>query len=44
MHVAVAPAPTMDAEATVFEVREGTAEVTAAPIRFLGDFGSNFPR
>src|ERR1700746_1437365 len=41
MHIVVAAAPTMDVEATVFQVREGPAEITAAPIRLFGDFGGN---
>ena len=39
MSVLVAAAPAVDAEATAFQVREGPAEIAAAPIGLLGDFG-----
>src|SRR5260221_12579450 len=42
MHVVVAAAPAVDAEAAGFQIREGPAEIAAAPIGLLGDFGGNF--
>jgi len=39
MHVVVAAAPAVDAEAAGFQIREGPAEIAAAPIGLLGDFG-----
>jgi len=42
MHVVVAAAPAVDPEAAAFQIREGPAEIAAAPIGLLGDFGGNF--
>src|SRR5437016_8285696 len=42
MHAVAAAAPAVDAEATAFQVREGPAEIAAAPVGLLGDFGGNF--
>ncbi len=39
MHVVVAARPAVDAEAAAFQIREGPAEIAAAPIGLLGDFG-----
>src|SRR5258706_5238305 len=37
-----AAARAMDAEVAVFQVRERAAEIAAAPVGFLGDFGCDF--